>query len=168
MEEIIRKRLEKIKLLAMDIDGTLTDGGMYYTETGDFMKRFYVRDGMGIDMLHKAGILTAFITHENNQIVIARAKKLNVSKVFLGCTKKDLAIKEIADEFMLEIEEIAFIGDDVNDISALKTSGFSACPSDASPNVYPFVDYISSKQGGKGAVRELAEMILISKNISLF
>lgn len=168
MEEIIRKRLEKIKLLAMDIDGTLTDGGMYYTEAGDFMKRFYVRDGMGIDLLHKAGILTAFVTQEKNEIVIARAKKLNVSKVFLGCKKKDLAIKELADEFMLEIDEIAFIGDDVNDISALKTAGFSACPSDASPNVYPFVDYISSKQGGKGAVRELAEMILISKNISLF
>jgi YrbI family 3-deoxy-D-manno-octulosonate 8-phosphate phosphatase len=168
MDEKIKNKLEKIKMLAMDIDGTLTDGGMYYSAQGDTMKKFYVRDGMGIDMLNKAGILTAFITSEQSEIVIARAKKLKISKVILGSWTKDTDLRKIAEEFGLTLDEVAFIGDDVNDIPAFKVAGFRACPSDASPLVHPFVDFISTKQGGHGAIREIAEMILIAKNISLF
>lgn len=168
MNENIKKRLEKIKLVAMDIDGTLTDGAMYYSAQGDYLKRFYVRDGMGIDLLNKAGIRTAFITSEQSEIVASRAKKLNISKVILGTWTKGKDLELIAEEFGLNMEEIAFIGDDVNDISAFKIAGFRMCPLDASPLVHEFVDIISTKQGGNGAVRELAEMILESKNISLF
>jgi YrbI family 3-deoxy-D-manno-octulosonate 8-phosphate phosphatase len=168
MDENLKKRLEKIKLVAMDIDGTLTDGAMYYSAEGDLLKRFYVRDGMGIDLLHKSGIMTAFITSEKSEIVTARAKKLKITKVILGTWTKGEDLERIAVEFGLKMEEIAFIGDDVNDIPAFNVVGFRICPNDASPLVHEFVDFISTKDGGNGAVRELAEMILKSKNISLF
>jgi len=165
MEERLIKKLSNIKMLAMDIDGTLSDGGMYYSKAGEELKRFYVRDGMGIDLLHKNGILTAFITSEVNEIVTARAKKLKVNKVILGSWEKDKELKNLADEFGFAIDEIAFIGDDVNDISALQIAGFSACPKDAARSVIPYVDYKCAHKGGKGAVRELADLILNAKNI---
>ena len=165
MEERLIKKLANIKLLAMDIDGTLSDGGMYYSKSGEELKRFYVRDGMGINLLQKNGILTAFITSEVNDIVTARAQKLKIDKVILGSWEKDLELKKIAEEFDITLDEIAFIGDDVNDIPAIKIAGFSACPKDAYHAVIPFVDYKCSRKGGKGAVRELADLILNAKNI---
>ncbi|HAW09449.1 MAG TPA: 3-deoxy-D-manno-octulosonate 8-phosphate phosphatase [Bacteroidetes bacterium] len=165
MEKYLNDKLAKIKLLAMDVDGTLTDGAMFYSEQGEILKRFSTRDGMGITLLHKNGIRTAILTSENTEIVSARARKLNIENVILGTQSKDSDLKALADKYNLEMDEIAYIGDDINDIPALKIAGFSACPNDASKFVKNIANYICEYPGGNGAVRELAEMILEAKKI---
>lgn len=160
----ISQRLSKIKLLAMDVDGTLTDSAMYYSEHGEAMKRFSTRDGMGITLLHKNQIQTAIITSENSPIVTSRANKLNVNHVVLGCRDKSAAIEQIAKKCNIDLSEIAYIGDDINDEHIMKIVGFSACPSDASEIITSICDYVCTTKGGHGAVRELAEIILKSQN----
>lgn len=151
----------------MDVDGTLTDSSMYYTADGEYMKRFSTRDGMGITLLQKSGIETAIITSENSEIAAARAKKLKISNVYLGCKDKSSAIKEIASKLKLDLSEICFIGDDVNDFHVMKIVGFAACPADSVDLIKSVAGHICSKNGGFGAVRELAEMILIAQNKSI-
>lgn len=162
-----KKKLEKIELLVMDVDGTLTDGSMYYNEKGEELKRFFVRDGMGIVLLRKAGIKTAIITSESSKISVTRAEKLKIDYVLTGSNNKSQALENLAKEMGLEIDQIAFIGDDVNDLHAINVAGFSACPSDASAIIKENVDHISEKEGGRGAVRDIAEMILKEKNKSI-
>ena len=163
----LNEKLRKIKLLAMDIDGTLTDASLYYSETGELLKRFSTRDGMGITLLHKGGIETAIVTSENSPIVTARAKKLNIKNVILGSHDKSNSLVELAGKLGIEIENIAFLGDDVNDYHALGIAGFSACPSDAVTKIQERVDYICKTAGGHGAAREVAEMILLSQDKSI-
>lgn len=160
----LKDKLSKIKLLAMDVDGTLTDSAMYYSAEGEELKRFSTRDGMGITLLHKAGILTAIITSENSAIVSARARKLSIGKVVLHCRNKVGALRDLADEFGLTLNEIAFIGDDVNDLHAIEIAGASACPADATKCIIDASDYVCSKNGGYGAVREFCELILTTQN----
>lgn len=165
--EQINERLSKIKLLGMDVDGTLTDSAMYYSGKGEELKRFSTRDGMGVTLLHKHNIQTAIITSENSQIVSARADKLKISNVVLGCRDKSSAISELADKLGLKLEEIAFIGDDINDEHIMKIVGFSACPNDAVEIIKSTANYICKNNGGYGAVREFCELILISQNKSI-
>lgn len=152
-----------VKLFLTDVDGTLTDGGMYYTENGDEQKKFNTRDGLGIRMLREAGIKVGIITSENTKIVEARAKKLNVDYLYQG--KIDggkLAIaKEICKKEGLSLSEVAYIGDDVNCIDLLKAVGFAACPADALDSVkkIPNIHTMHAK-GGEGCVREWADIIL--------
>ncbi|HOV91647.1 MAG TPA: HAD-IIIA family hydrolase [Candidatus Kapabacteria bacterium] len=167
MDESLTEKLSKIKLLAMDVDGTLTDSAMFYSAEGEVLKRFSTRDGMGITLLHKFGIQTAILTSENTEIVIQRAKKLNIQDVILGTKTKDEDIKLLGNKYHLKLDEIAYIGDDINDIPVLKIVGFSACPQDASKFVKDIVNYICKHNGGNGAIRELSEMILIAKNIDI-
>lgn len=167
MDKSLNEKLSKIKLFAMDVDGTLTDGAMYYSVQGEQLKRFSTLDGMGITLLQKYSIRTAILTSENTEIVTARAKKLNIEDVILGTITKDIDIKVIAEKYNLSLEEIAYIGDDINDIPAIKIVGFSACPQDASNFVKDKVNYICINNGGNGAVREIAEMILEAKKIAL-
>ncbi|HPD33142.1 MAG TPA: HAD-IIIA family hydrolase [Candidatus Kapabacteria bacterium] len=167
MDETLSEKLSKIKLFAMDVDGTLTDSAMFYSEKGEVLKRFSTRDGMGITLLHKFGIKTAILTSENTEIVSQRAKKLNIEDVILGTKSKDEDIKRLGDKYHLKLDELAYIGDDINDIPVLKIVGFSACPQDASEFVKNIVDYICNHNGGNGAVREIAEMILIAKKINI-
>jgi len=164
MNPELLKRLSAIKLLAMDVDGTLTDGAMYYSPGGDAMKRFSTRDGMGITLLHRAGIQTAIITSEETPIVQARAHKLKINHVILGSHAKHTALKRLADKFNIQLSEIAFIGDDVNDYYAMKISGCAVCPNDAVAHIKSIAHYVCTVNGGNGAVRELAEMILLSQN----
>lgn len=163
----LNEKLSKIKLLAMDIDGTLTDASLYYSEHGELLKRFSTRDGMGITLLHKGEIKTAIITSETSPIVTARAKKLKIEDVVLGSHDKSGSLKELAEKYSIELENIAFLGDDVNDYHALGVAGFSACPSDAVPKIKERVDYICKTSGGNGAAREVAEMILLSQHKSI-
>ncbi len=163
----LNEKLKKIKLLAMDIDGTLTDASLFYSATGEMLKRFSTKDGMGITLLHKAGIKTAFVTSEDSPIVTARANKLKIDDVFLGCHDKSSALKELATKYNMTIENIAFFGDDVNDFHALNLAGFSACPNDAMQIIRENVDYVCRTNGGHGAARELAEMILLIQNKSI-
>lgn len=163
----LKEKLKKIKLIAMDVDGTLTDGSLYYTENGEIMKRFSARDGMGITLLNKAGIKSAIITSEISQIVTTRAKKLNIEYIILGSRNKLQAIRDLAEQLNLKLEEIAYIGDDVNDYFVLKNVGFSACPQNACEIIKEAVVYVCKNNAGDGAVREICDLVLLSQNKSL-
>ncbi len=156
--------LKKIKLLVMDVDGTLTDSSMYFSQNGEELKRFSTRDGMGITLLHKSNILTAIVTSENSPIVTARANKLKINHVYLNCRDKSCIIRELTESLNLSLSEVAFIGDDVNDEYVMKIVGISACPKDAVKIIKDIADYKCKNKGGKGAVREFAELILVAQN----
>lgn len=161
------KKLINIKLLVMDIDGTLTDGSMFYSKNGEELKKFFVRDGMGIIMLKKADIKVAFLTSENSGIGKARSEKLKIDKLVLGSNNKSEDLENICNFFNIPLSETAYIGDDINDYHAIKLCGFSACPADANNLIKQSVDFVSTFPGGRGAVREIAEMILKAQNKSL-
>jgi 3-deoxy-D-manno-octulosonate 8-phosphate phosphatase (KDO 8-P phosphatase) len=150
-------------MLAMDVDGVLTDAGMYYSESGDELKKFNTRDGMGIKMLQAVGVITAFVTKEKTAIVERRGQKLAVPEVHQGIDDKLTDLTRLARKHGLTFAQIAYIGDDVNDLDALKAVGFSAAPADAMPVVLQAVHYVCAKKGGEGAVREIADLILASR-----
>lgn len=156
--------LKQIKLIIVDVDGTLTDGFMYYNPDGDYMKRFNVKDGMGLVLLRKAGYEIAIITSEDNEIVKARAKKLGIDKLIMGSHNKTESLKQLVEEMSITSKECAFIGDDVNDLHVMKEVGFSACPFNAVESIKQISDYISDHNGGSGAIREIAELILKTNN----
>ncbi|MFO0773163.1 MAG: HAD hydrolase family protein [Nitrospiraceae bacterium] len=147
-------------MLATDVDGVLTDAGMYYTEAGDELKKFNTRDGMGIKLLQKAGLITAIVTQENTKLVARRAAKLTIPELHQGITDKLTCLHDMASRHGLTLQQIAYIGDDVNDLAALRAVGLSAAPADAMPGILRAVSYVCAKRGGEGAVRELAELIL--------
>jgi 3-deoxy-D-manno-octulosonate 8-phosphate phosphatase (KDO 8-P phosphatase) len=155
--------LRNIRLFATDVDGVLTDAGMYYSESGDEWKKFNTRDGMGIKLLQKAGLITAIVTQERTKLVARRAEKLAIPELHQGAMDKISVIRDMAMRYGVSLRQVAYIGDDVNDIEALKAVGLSAAPADGFPQVLRIVDYVCEKNGGEGAVRELAEMILQSR-----
>jgi len=158
-----RTVLQQIRLFATDVDGVLTDAGMYYAESGDEWKKFNTRDGMGIKLLQKAGLITAIVTQERTRLVARRAEKLAIPELHQGVMDKLSIIRDMAARHGISLQQIAYIGDDVNDIEALQAVGFSAAPADGLPQVLEIVDYVCRQKGGEGAVRELAEMILLSR-----
>ncbi len=164
MESKLKEKLQKIRLVIMDVDGTLTDGKVYYSKNGEEFKSFSIRDGLGIELLHQNGIATAIITTETSQIVTARAMKLKIEHIILGSKNKLKDLISLCDDIGLTLEEVAFVGDDINDIQALQSAGFSACPNDAIKYVKDKVDYICANNGGNGAVREIIELILEAQN----
>lgn len=149
-----------IKMVLTDCDGCLTDSGMYYSEFGDEIKKFNTKDGMGFAALKKHGIITGIITGENSQIVRARAQKLNVDVLRLGCQDKAAEILSICEEKKISLENVMYIGDDLNDIGALSVVGLSCCPADAIYDVKKIVTYITKVKGGEGVLREAADMAL--------
>lgn len=162
--EFVNHQLKpNIKLFITDIDGTLTDGGMYYSENGDELKKFNTRDGMGVQMLREAGIKTAIVTSEDRELNRRRAEKLKVDFLVQGKREggKVAAVAEIVKNLGITIEAVAYIGDDVNCIDLLSTVGFAACPSDACSRVkgIPGIS-VMTKKGGEGCVREFIEQIL--------
>ena len=152
--------LKHIRILATDVDGVLTDAGMYYSESGDEWKKFNTRDGMGIKLLQKAGLITAIITQERTKLVARRAEKLAIPELHQGAFDKLTVVRDLATRHGVTLEQVAYIGDDVNDLEVLKAVGFSASPADGMPVVHRVVDYVCKKKGGEGCVRELADMIL--------
>ena len=157
---VTRKLLSQIRLFATDVDGVLTDAGMYYAESGNEWKKFNTRDGMGIKLLQRAGLITAIVTQERTKLVARRAEKLAIPELHQGVMDKLSLVREMAARHGLTLKQVAYIGDDVNDLEALKAVGFSATPADGLPQVAAVVDYICQKKGGEGAVREIIEMIL--------
>jgi len=152
-----------IKLFLTDVDGTLTDGGMYYSAQGDTMKKFNTRDGMGLKLLQQAGIKTGIITGETTAIVARRAEKLGLDFLVQGhgFEGKAEAARKICAEMGITLAETAYIGDDVNCIPMLKAAGLAACPADAMPRVRALEGiHVMSLKGGEGCVREFADMIL--------
>ncbi len=159
----LEQALKRIRLFATDVDGVLTDAGMYYAESGDEWKKFNTRDGMGLKLLQKAGIITAIVTQERTKLVARRAEKLAIPELHQGVLDKLSLVREMAARHGLTLSQVAYIGDDVNDFETLKEVGFSATPADGMPQVAAVVDYICQKKGGEGAVREIIEMILAAQ-----
>lgn len=160
----LKAKIEKVKILVMDIDGTLTDSSVFYSKNGEELKRFSLRDGMGIELLHKAGIKTAFLTSENSPIVIARATKLKIGSVMVGSHNKRKSLEDFSRNIEIPLDEIAYCGDDVNDLLAMEIAGLAACPADATEQIKDISDLVLSKNGGMGAIRELCEIILKAQN----
>ena len=153
----------KIKLFLSDVDGVLTDGGMYYSGNGDELKKFNTRDGMGFELLRKAGIKTGIITSENTKIVECRAAKLKVDYLYQGKREggKLAAAKEICSKENINLAEVAYIGDDINCMDLLEAAGIAACPADAMQTVKNIKGIsVLKMKGGEGVVREFVEMLL--------
>ncbi len=147
-----------IKLFVMDVDGTLTDGKIFIGANGEIMKAFNVKDGYGIaQILPKYGISPVIITGRNSEIVAKRAEELGIKMIYQGISNKLEQLKKIADELGIGSENIAYIGDDLNDIECIEYCGFTACPADAIPDVLREVDFICAANGGDGAVREFID-----------
>ena len=166
LNQRIVKKIKKIKVVLTDVDGVLTDGGMFYTKDGDVIKKFHARDGMGISLLRKNKISTIIVTKETTLMVKAWAKKMNVAKLYDGIKQKEEIIERVCSEFKVTSEELAYIGDDVNDIGLLSKVGFSAVPKDAISSNKKIVDYVCKTDGGKGVLREIADLILISQELN--
>jgi YrbI family 3-deoxy-D-manno-octulosonate 8-phosphate phosphatase len=157
-------KARKIKLLLTDCDGVLTDAGIYYSANGEELKRFSFRDGMGVERLKNlCEVETIIITAETSKIVEKRAEKLKISEIYLGVKDKSFLLDRIIKDKKLEYSEIAYIGDDINDLEAMKKAGLSACPADAMSMIKNFSDYECEQMGGFGAFREFAEIIIYSK-----
>ena len=152
-----------IKLVATDIDGVWTDAKMYYTENGDFMKSFSTYDGMAVQLLREKNIETVIITSEDSNSVLQRAKKLKIKNVTIGEKNKLKKIKKICADKKIDLSEVAYIGDDINDIDVLKEVGFSALTSNSPIKGKIKVDYITNRKGGDGAFREFVDLILKEK-----
>lgn len=161
----LRLKASKVKLVAFDVDGVMTDGSLTFVEDGREIKTFNAKDGQGIVMLNRAGLKTAIITARDNNTVRIRAKILGITRLFEGQKNKCLALEGLAQEFGLNYDEIAYMGDDYPDLCVLKQVGLAACPEDAIEEVVEVCDFVAKKGGGKGAVRELCNFILKSQNI---
>ncbi len=162
----LKNKLKKIKILLTDVDGVLTDEGMYYTEEGLTMKKFNVKDGMGAHLLHDEGFILGLISSDNSLIAKTRGERLLFDYTIVGTYAKLEAAKKICSERNLTLENVAFIGDDVNDLELLASVGFSAAPKNSVQKVKNLVDYVCVKKGGEGAYREIAEMILAANKKS--
>ena len=150
----------KIKLLVMDVDGTLTDGKIYMGENGEMMKAFNIKDGYAIaHMLPAMGIIPVIITGRKSRIVENRAKELGITELYQGVDNKLEKLKEVAVKYNTTPDAIAYIGDDLNDLECIEYCGFSACPGDAVEEIKEKAKYVCEQYGGHGAVRALIEMI---------
>jgi len=154
----------EIKFLVLDVDGTLTDGGIYISEKGDEMKKFNTKDGMGIKNLMKSGVEVGFISASiSKQIVYNRAKMLGVKYCYAGNDDKVAILSQWLQELNVSFEEVAFIGDDVNDVRIMQEVGLSACPSDALGEVRAAANIILEKKGGQGCVREFIDRVFVNR-----
>lgn len=156
----ISRRLAATRLVACDVDGTLTDGSMWYGSGGEELKRFSTRDGHGIGRLMAGGIEVAFITAEDSPIVTARASKLGVRHVVLGCRDKFVALETLCDRLGIDTAATVAVGDDLGDLPMFDAAGVSIAVADAEPEVLNRADLVTDRPGGFGAVREVADLIL--------
>ena len=156
---------EKIKLMAFDVDGVFTDGSLTFSEDGKEYKTFNAKDGQGIVCVEKAGIITVIITARENGTVSHRAKNLGITEFHQGVKYKLPVLEEIMKKYNLSYENVSYMGDDLPDICILEKVGLSCCPNDAVDEVKNICNFISEKDGGRGAIRELCDFILKSKGI---
>jgi len=163
IQKAAAKNLKRIKFLLLDVDGVMTDGGIYYSNTGDELMRFNTQDGYGIVKFQRTGLQAGIITGRMSKIVERRAAELGIKEVYQNYENKIDAYETIKKKFDLADANIAYIGDDEFDLSVLKCVGFSAAPSDAVPIVKKHVHYICTHSGGNGAVREVIDLILKNK-----
>ena len=152
--------LERIKLLLLDVDGVMTDGRIIYVNDGGEAKAFDVKDGHGLKLIQRAGIQVGIITGRHSDIVARRAAELGIELVYQGIKDKRLPFREILEKLGLEPSEVAYVGDDVVDLPVLRLVGFSATVADAVDDVKAYVDFVTSRPGGRGAVREICDFLL--------
>lgn len=163
MKKELYKKFKEIKLVLTDVDGVLTDGGMYYTTEGDIMKKFHARDGMGVTLLRKYNIPTILITKEKTKMVKQWAAKMKVEKLYDGIIKKNMILDKVCNAFNLKSDEIAYIGDDVNDVPLLKAVCLAVTPNDGTKEAKSVSHYICNLKGGEGAFREFADLIISTR-----
>jgi 3-deoxy-D-manno-octulosonate 8-phosphate phosphatase (KDO 8-P phosphatase) len=162
--KVLKKKCIDIKVVITDVDGVLTDGGMFYSKNGEMLKKFNTRDGMGVELLHNNKIPVIIITRENSKIVISRAKKLLIDDVNIGIKKKEMLLPKICKKYQINKENIAYIGDDINDLEILKQVGFSVSPCDGISIIKKKSDYVCQSKGGDGVLREVADLIISYQN----
>ncbi|MFA4888262.1 MAG: HAD-IIIA family hydrolase [Candidatus Omnitrophota bacterium] len=160
MEEYILEKLKIIKMLLLDVDGVLTDGRIIYDSRGHDLKFFDVRDGLGVHLLHRAGIKTILITAKGSRAIRPRAKDMQVEEVFSDVRPKTAVLEKILKKYSLKLEELCFVGDDLVDLCLMKKVGFAIAVFNACPEIKRKAAYITLREGGRGAVREVAELIL--------
>jgi YrbI family 3-deoxy-D-manno-octulosonate 8-phosphate phosphatase len=166
IENLLRRQMrkqipsKKIKLFVTDCDGVMTDGGMYYSEKGDEMKKFNTIDGKGIELLRNKGIKTCIITGEDSQIVLDRAAKLRIDFTFKGVEDKLTVLSTLVETLGITLDQVAYLGDDINDIDCIQAVGYGFAVPNARDDVKMIADFVLSTLGGKGAIREAAEMIV--------
>ena len=166
MNKELEEKAKKIKLLAFDVDGVMTDGSVTYDENGIEYKTFNVKDGHGLVRMRESGFITAIITARNNGTVKHRADNLKITELYQGQKYKLPALEEIMKKYNLDYKNVSYMGDDLPDLCILEKVGLSCCPNDAVFEVKNTCDFVSSKDGGKGAVRELCDFILDAQGIS--
>jgi 3-deoxy-D-manno-octulosonate 8-phosphate phosphatase (KDO 8-P phosphatase) len=152
--------LQRIKALVLDVDGVLTDGGMYYGPAGEGLKRFNVKDGLGLRLIVEAGVVVALISGENSEILRRRAEKLKLENVFVGVEDKLATLKQFLASKKVALEDVAYVGDDLNDLEALKAVGLPIAVADAVPQVRKAARWVTTRRGGDAAVREVCDALL--------
>jgi 3-deoxy-D-manno-octulosonate 8-phosphate phosphatase (KDO 8-P phosphatase) len=153
-------KLAAIKLLLLDVDGVLTDGRITYDNRGNELKSFDVKDGHGLKLLQRAGIAIGIITGRQSELVARRAAELGIEILYQGALRKLDPYLEILEQLGLDDRQVAYVGDDLIDLPVLRRVGFSATVSDAHPELTPLVDYVAGRPGGRGAVREICDLLL--------
>lgn len=164
MKKLHQEKIKQIKFLILDVDGVLTDGKILYNDRGEEIKAFDVRDGHGLKLLMRSGTEVALITGRESKVVLHRARDLGIKLVYQNVTNKIEVYEKILRGKKLEDKNVGFIGDDLVDIPVLRRVGFSATVRDAIPEVKEIVDYVTSRKGGDGAVREICELLLKVQN----
>ena len=152
--------MQEIKAIAMDVDGVLTDGGVWWGPNGEEWKRFHFADIMGLSLARKSGLVIALLSGENSPLVDRLAEKIGITDIYKECKDKAGALRAFSEHHGLHLQEICFIGDDVNDLAALAIVGLSACPADARPSVRENCQVVTKLAGGNGALREVVDMLL--------
>ncbi len=161
---LVGKMWHMYKLFVMDVDGTLTDGKIYMSSSGEMFKAFDVKDGYGIrNILRIHNIETAIITGRESEIVKRRAEELNINYLYQGVEDKLICLKQLAEKVSCSLDDVVYIGDDVNDLSCMKKVGLSCCPADAHEKVKQVAKYVAKCKGGQGAVREVVDMIVVAQ-----
>lgn len=163
MNQKFKQLAKKINFIITDVDGVLTDGGRYYSKDGEVLKKFHVRDGMAVNILLRNKIKTIILTKENSPITKKWAKDMNITNVYSGVQQKEKVLKSICKKYKTSLENIAYIGDDVNDLGTLNEVGLSAVPNDAVFQAKKIAKYICKNKSGDACFRELADLILLSQ-----
>ncbi len=163
---LVRSQIPEIKMLLTDCDGCLTDGGMYYSEQGDELKKFNTRDGLGFALLREKGIITGIVTGESVKLNGRRAEKLKLDELVTGCKDKAEAVRGLCKKYNIDLEKVAYIGDDMNDLEVIRMVGYGCCPADAVPQVKEAAKYVAEARGGRGVVREIVEKLVREDSIS--
>ena len=161
----LKEKASKIKLMAFDVDGVFTDGSLTFGEDGKEYKTFNAKDGQGVVCVQRAGIITVIITARENGTVSHRAKNLGITELHQGVKFKLPVLEKIVEERGLTLENVSYMGDDLPDVCILEKVGLACCPNDAVDEVRNICDFVSAKNGGRGAIRELCDFVLRAQNI---